>query len=243
MVKIDKSLYTKEEWHKIREQRRATKKSQEIQELKNNQPKPLLKANRGRSKTAFVLGNGLSRKGIDLETLKQYGPIYGCNAIYREFDPDYLISVDVKMVLELNKAKYQMRNPNCWTNKNKAIEQLTGFNIFNPSKGWSSGPTALWLASQHQYEKIYILGFDYRGLQDGKQFNNVYADTPNYKKSTDGATFFGNWLRQTKSVIQGNRQIDYVRVITSDNYCPEELNNFGNFKNINKEDFVKIFDV
>lgn len=243
MEKIDKSLYTKKEWHIIREQRREAKRANQIKKLKESRPKPLHIANRRKSKTAFVLGNGTSRKDIDLEKLKQYGPIYACNAIYREFDPDYLVCVDVKMVLELNKAKYQTRNPNCWTNKNKAIEQLTGFNIFNPSKGWSSGPTALWLASQHGYEKIYILGFDYKGLKDGKQFNNVYADTPNYKKSTDGATFFGNWLRQTKSVIQGYSQIQYTRIITSDNYCPEELNNFGNFKNMYKEDFVKIFDV
>ena len=45
---------------------------------------------------------------------------------------------------------------------------MEGFNFFQPSKGWSSGPTALWLASQQQYTTIYILGFDYQGTDGGK---------------------------------------------------------------------------
>jgi len=43
---------------------------------------------------AFVLGNGKSRKILDLNLVKQHGPIYGCNALYREFTPDCLIATD-----------------------------------------------------------------------------------------------------------------------------------------------------
>jgi hypothetical protein len=150
--------------------------------------------------------------------------------------------VDVKMVLEINKAGYQHRHA-VWTNPNKSYQKITNLNYFHPSKGWSSGPTALWLASQHKYERVFILGFDYRGLNDGGQFNNLYADTVNYKKSTDGATFFGNWLRQTASVIKDNPNIQYYRVIASDNYCPEELNKFSNLKTILVDDFKKIFNL
>jgi hypothetical protein len=48
------------------------------------------------SEIAFVIGNGVSRQTIDLEKLKKYGTIYGCNAIYRNFNPDYLVAVDYK---------------------------------------------------------------------------------------------------------------------------------------------------
>ena len=71
----------------------------------------------------------------------------------------------------------------------------------------------------------------------------MYADTPNYKKSEDGATFFGNWLRQTKAVIKENPQIDFVRVIAQDNYCPEELNTFNNYKILVKQEFKQIFEL
>ena len=52
------------------------------------------------TKTAFVLGNGTSRTSIDHTQLKLKGTVYGCNALYREFDPDFLIAVDAKNILK-----------------------------------------------------------------------------------------------------------------------------------------------
>ena len=75
-------------------------------------------------KTAFVLGNGTSRKSIDLNQLKEHGTVYGCNALYREFNPDYLVAVDAKMVIEINNNKYQ-HNHEVWTNPNRTYHQLT----------------------------------------------------------------------------------------------------------------------
>jgi len=247
MAKLDKSQYSKEEWRKIKEQRRREKAIKQVQEevklpelQQRVQPrKPVLR--KFDSKTAFVLGNGTSRRGIDPEELKPWGKIYGCNALYREFDPDFLIAVDVKMILEINKAGYQ-HDHEVWTNPNKSYHAMKNINFFQPSKGWSSGPTALWLASQHQYERIFILGFDYKGLKDGKLLNNMYADTRNYKKSTDGATFFGNWMRQTIAVIKENPHINFYRVILPDNYIPDELNKFDNVYHIEVEDFKKMFN-
>ena len=234
MAKIDKSQYTKQQWHVIREKRKLKKAARILQEsdVQKNKTED--------QSTAFVLGNGTSRQSINVENLKSYGKIYGCNALYRTFSPDYLVAVDVKMILEINKAGYQHRHT-VWTNPNKSFSKMKNLNFFQPSKGWSSGPTALWLASQHGYKNIFVLGFDYKGLDNGKKLNNIYADTANYKKSTDGATFFGNWLRQTKSVIADNPNINYFRVIAPDNYCPEELNKFRNYKTITVEEFQKQF--
>ena len=243
MAKIDKTQYSKQEWKKIREQRRLQKQLSNTSSVEPPQVDfitgPTKNIGLEKKRNAFVCGNGKSREPVDLESLRLYGNIYACNAVYRTFSPDYLIAVDTKMILEINKSGYQKKHE-VWTNPNKAYTRMQGFNFFNPSKGWSSGPTALWLASQHGYETIYILGFDYRGLEEGTRFNNIYADSANYKKSTDGATFFGNWLRQTKSVIQQHQNIRYVRVIAPDNYCPDELNKFNNFSTITVDTFKKI---
>ena len=244
MAKIDKSQYSKSQWKIIKEQRRRQKAESRLN--KDFEQKiefiaaPTKNIGLEKKNTAFVLGNGTSRSPINPEDLRTYGNIYGCNALYRTFNPDYLVAVDTKMILEINKSGYQKKHE-VWTNPNKAYQRMQGFNYFNPSKGWSSGPTSLWLASQHGYETIYILGFDYQGLESGKRFNNMYADTPNYKKSQDGATFFGNWLRQTKSVIQEHKKIQYVRVIAPDNYQPDELNKFDNFTTMTVENFQRIF--
>ena len=191
-------------------------------------------------KTAFVLGNGTSRQSVDLNQLKSHGTIYGCNALYREFQPDYLVAVDVKMIIEINNAKYQ-HSHEVWTNPNRSYHLLTGFNFFNPSKGWSSGPTALWLASTHDTQDIYILGFDYQGIDN--KINNVYADTQNYKKSIDNATFYGNWLKQTCITCQKFNKKRYIRVLGEDSFIPKEFLKIPNLIHISIEEFKKSFDI
>ena len=191
-------------------------------------------------KTAFVLGNGTSRKSIDLNQLKKFGPIYGCNALYREFSPDYLVAVDTKMVLEINQAGYQHKNQ-VWTNPNRAYHQFVNFNYFNPGKGWSSGPTALWLASNKEYKDIYILGFDYQGTNE--KINNIYADSQNYKKSSDRATYHGNWLNQTLITCQKFSKKRYIRVVQEDAFIPKEFSKINNLDHITVEEFKKSFNI
>lgn len=191
------------------------------------------------SNIAFVLGNGTSRQSINLDQLKTYGTVYGCNALYREFEPDYLIAVDTKMILEINKSGYQ-HSHEVWTNPNRAYDKMNGFNFFNPSKGWSSGPTALHLASTHNNDVIYILGFDYQGINE--KVNNIYADTPNYKKSRDKATFFGNWLKQTVITCQKFNKKRYIRVLGDNAFIPKEFQNIDNLTHISVEEFKKTFN-
>ena len=54
---------------------------------------------------AFVIGNGTSRQHIVLTDLPE-GKTYGCNAVYRDFDPDVLVSVDNGMMHEIY-CKYE----------------------------------------------------------------------------------------------------------------------------------------
>lgn len=188
---------------------------------------------------AFVVGNGVSRLNINPQSLLDKGVVYGCNAQYREYNPHYLVAVDVKMVNEIIDAGYHKKNQ-VWTNPNKGIRTKNGVNFFSPHKGWSSGPTALWFAASQGHPSIYIFGFDYQGL-DGK-FNNVYADTYNYKKSTDVATYFGNWLSQTEKVIKEFRHVRFYRVIELGAFIPDKLGpNLTNLSHISFEDFEKIF--
>jgi len=238
MAKIDKTQYTKDQFQKLLAERKNQKAIEQVQattaivEASNR----LIKPNYG-----FVVGNGVSRSDIELAKLKQHGKIYACNAVYRDFEPDYLVAVDVKMINEIEKTGWQ-KTHSVWTNPNKTYKNYEGFNYFVPNKGWSSGPTALWMATQHRYEKIFILGFDYAGLTEGRLVNNIYAGTTNYKKSTDSATYYGNWIRQTCNVIKENTRTIFYRVILPDNIIPPELNKFSNLKHIYVEDFKKMFN-
>jgi len=188
---------------------------------------------------AFVLGNGTSRLAVNPVDLLSLGTVYGCNAQYREYSPHYLIAVDSKMINEIIQSGYHFQH-SVWTNPNKGVNLKTNINFFHPHKGWSSGPTALWFAASNGHQKIYILGFDYQGLS-GK-LNNVYADTVNYKKSTDPATFHGNWLNQTEQVINEFKHIQFYRVVEPNAFIPEKLSNkFDNLEHIVYDAFIKQF--
>lgn len=194
--------------------------------------------------TAFVLGNGTSRKAINPQQLKQFGKIYGCNALYRSFEPDYLVAVDTKMIIEITDAGYHLKNE-VWTNPNKLSKRMEKLNLFNPSKGWSSGPTALHLASTHMYNRIYILGFDYIGLGENQEkVNNMYAGTPNYKREQDRATYYGNWMRQTSICVQTHPKTKYIRIVEdNESFIPEQLKNIGNLTHITLEKFKEHFEL
>lgn len=187
-----------------------------------------------------MLGNGRSRSFINVEQLKKHGTVYGCNAIYREASVDYLIAVDVKMITEITEAQYHNTHE-VWTNPNKITQNISGINLFNPGLGWSSGPTALHLASSHKHDEIYILGFDYVGTGPNQDYvNNVYAGTKNYKNVNDRATYYGNWLKQTATCIKQNKNTKYFRIVEEGSFIPKELTELQNLFHMEREKFLKL---
>ncbi len=203
------------------------------------------------SGTAFVLGNGTSRKGIKIEDLKKHGTTFACNAVFRTESPDFLIAVDPKMIFEIGESDYPKKNQ-VWSNYNHQYEKKSNITNhiqwFKPSLGWSSGPTALKMAADKGFDTIYILGFDYKGHpRDSKgqryKLNNMFADTRNYKRSIDEATFYGNWMNQTKRVLQDYSKIKFFRVVNRDSFKPHDLEFNKNFNNIDIGEFTKIYNL
>jgi len=203
------------------------------------------------STIAFVLGNGESRKNISINELKKNGTVFACNGVYRSDTPDYLIAVDPKMIIEICESGYQ-KNNQVWTNfnnqYNKKPEVLDHVRWFQPSLGWSSGPTALRMAAEKKFSEIYILGFDYQGhkLNDKHNrytFNNVFANTRNYKRSGDEATFYGNWMNQTKRVLQDFPESKFYRIIPKGWFQPHDLEFTDNFSHMHTDEFVQKFSL
>ena len=203
------------------------------------------------SSIAFVLGNGQSRKGIDIDDLMQKGTVFACNAVYRTHRPHFLIAVDPKMILEIAETDYMIQNKvwsnfNAQYNKNKKI--LDHCNWFKPSLGWSSGPTALRMACEQGFKEIYILGFDYQGISDGAnknrfKLNNIFGGTRNYKKINDEATFYGNWMNQTKRCLQDFQDVQFHRVAPKGWFRPKDLAWKGNIDHPTIEEFLAKFDL
>ena len=183
---------------------------------------------------AFVLGNGISRRGISLPTLQQLGKIYGCNALYREFTPDVLVATDKPISTVIQESGYAKLN-NFYTRR--PIDGFGAKRVLEEYHGYSSGPNALGLAARHGNIHVYLLGFD-MGPTENKLFNNVYASTEFYKTTEHPPTFVGNWVKQVLRVFQDHPHTQFIRVVGPTTATIPELDRASNLTHLDLEDFV-----
>jgi len=158
---------------------------------------------------AFVLGNGVSRQAIDLTVLKTLGTTYGCNAIYREFEPDVLISTDVPISERIQHDGYSQTHTHY---TRKPFPDSGARRIAQKYFGFSSGPVAVGQAALDGAVAIYLIGFDMGPTRNGR-FNNIYADTEFYKKSSANPTFSGNWVNQIKTIARDFPKTSFFRIV------------------------------
>jgi len=131
-----------------------------------------------RKKVAIVLGNGPSRKDIDLDTLKGKGTIFGCNALYREWDGyDYLVAIDQRMEDEI-KNNYDKIDIDSviFPPEKERWEETTG-------RRNNAGMVAMREAISRNYNLIYCLGFDFI-ISGNRSLDNIYKGTQNYEEHT-----------------------------------------------------------
>jgi hypothetical protein len=183
---------------------------------------------------AFVLGNGVSRLAADLNQLKQRGKIYGCNALYREFAPDVLISTDRIISQTIQNSGYAQNNT-MYTRK--PLPGLGARTVPQSYFGFSSGPIAVALAALDKNLAVYLIGFD-MGPAANNKFNNVYADTEFYKKSSSNPTFTGNWVRQLITVTRDFPNTSFHRVVGDTTAYIAELTGIKNMRHMPMTDFL-----
>ena len=78
-------------------------------------------------KRVFCVGNGESRRNVNLEVLRKFGKIYGCNAMYRDFTPDVLVAVDQGIIHEIYQSGYAYAHE-CYF-RNWYIQDSKNFNL------------------------------------------------------------------------------------------------------------------
>lgn len=183
---------------------------------------------------AFVLGNGRSRSGIDIDQLFKLGGVYGCNALYRTHEVTALIATDKPIAEQIQQSGYSARN-RFYTRR--PIPNLGALTVPKPYFGFSSGPIAVAIAAQDHNNPVYLLGFD-MGPSESGRFNNVYADTEFYKKTESLPTFTGNWIKQISTVIKDHKHTRFVRVhgVTTSDIA--EFRDLPNLEKCELSDFI-----
>lgn len=164
---------------------------------------------------ALVVGNGESRKGIDLEQFQEEYTTIGCNALHRDFTTDHLICCDRRMATEATQNPLTKNTliyvRDHWYHyfrkieKNKNIRHLPQIPYVGELKKdqpehWGSGGYALLLAASLEFKDITLLGFDLYPMLE--RVNNIYKGTSNYAKPDSQAVDYSYWVYQIGLVFK-----------------------------------------
>jgi len=176
------------------------------------------------SKPALVLGNGESRKYVDLNSIRHKAIFVGCNAIHRNINVDHLICCDRRMMREFM-ARKKSKVPYVYTRigyykefvknlkKNCTVSSLPDlpysgkFKVDQPDH-WGSGPYALLVAANLGVEDIHLVGFDLYAIDN--QVNNLYKGTPNYRAEGSPAVDPSFWIYQIRKVFEYFPSINFT---------------------------------
>lgn len=155
---------------------------------------------------AYIIGNGPSRKDADLESLGKW--TYGCNGLYRDFAPNYLITIDTGITAEVVASGYA-KTHNVYSPCKEVCKHPDLHLIPHHIVGHNAGATALRIALMHGHTEAIMIGFD--ADIDANTIPNIYAGTPNYSAvggeaySTKWAAHFNDVYRQypAANIIKG----------------------------------------
>ena len=117
---------------------------------------------------AFVIGNGLSRKGFDLNKLVGHGLIVGCNESYRTFDEFAMMcSIDGGITAQI---KNDYSGLHVYKDGKDLVSNFDGGDLGYIGTGMNAGQLALKATIEiFKPDIIYVLGIDFGG---GRVFNN-----------------------------------------------------------------------
>jgi len=165
------------------------------------------------SNKALVIGNGESRRSIDLENYRNDYVLVGCNAVHRDLEVDHLVCCDKRMAEEAANATGY---PTIYTRTDwivyfkstyPNVEQLPELPYSGTLKqdqpiNWGSGVYALLLATALPVDTITVIGFDL--YPTNNTVNNIYKDTVNYAKSNSKPVDYSYWVYQIAKLIELN---------------------------------------
>jgi hypothetical protein len=171
---------------------------------------------------AIIVGNGTSRKVMDLaamvRTMGDDRPrIYGCNALYREYEsagyiiPDYLVAIDEGIITEIESSSFPAKRVVVPPEDDRWEPKELHPRRWRP-RG-NAGVAAMIAAIRNGAKILLCIGFD-SFLQDAKQsVSNLYDGTANYGPETRAnvADNFGR-VRYMAWVARTNPDVDFVFV-------------------------------
>ena len=134
---------------------------------------------------AFIIGNGTSRLEFDIKLLKDAGTVFGCNALYRDFQPNYelphyLVAIDPGIITEIECSTFPASRfivP--------PLDEQWEPAAVNPNRPRSNaGTNAALEAMKMGHKQLIFIGFDFLQQDIKQSVSNMYDGTDNYGMDT-----------------------------------------------------------
>jgi len=195
-------------------------------------------------KTAYIIGNGGSRKGFDLLLLKGKGTVFGCNALYRDYRlsnpkyvlPDYLVAIDNPIITEIESSDFPSSRVLIPPEDEKwePVELHWGRAVnkqWDPQRPRSNaGMNAILEAIKLEYETLYVFGFDFLVVDQNTAMSNLYDGSDCYGLETRAnLQDTRNRMKYLGHVIENNPKTNFVfcypkETIAGGIYNPQAVN-------------------
>jgi len=178
---------------------------------------------------AVIIGNGTSRLKFDLNHLKSKNlQTYGCNALYRDFDPDFLVAVGKEISDEIEHSGYAAQHV-VYSTIDNILRYSNTFHLIPQNPSWNAGAIAAYLACFDGHPVVYLLGFD--GNDAPNTINNVYD-----RGSDQNDSFMSLTLVH---VFKSYPMVDFVLVnSTGRGYMPAAWHGVTNLRRIDFRQLV-----
>jgi hypothetical protein len=203
---------------------------------------------------AIAIGNGESRANFNLKLVGDHrGGLlaqdklqsYGCNALYRDFTPDFLVAVGDDVVDEIASSGYTNDNI-VYAHADAVLRHPGKFYLIPQNISYDSGSLAAYMACFDGHKKVFLIGYDSYDNQHsdhGGSTNNIYKGTNGYLDSDEIQN--GRFLNLSLSnVVKTYSDVEFIRVMPEATYwIAPELEALLNFRQIDYNDFAKEADL
>lgn len=195
------------------------------------------------SNRAVIIGNGESRKSYEINVLKNHrggllgsGAVqtYGCNALYRDWSPTFLVTTGKEITQEIAESGY-CDDHIVYANSEHVATYPGNFYLVPQDPHYSAGAIAAYLAAFDGHTTIYFLGFD---TTAGENYNNnMYAGTNGYGARNQNYTE-DHMVKCLEIVMGVYPDVDFVRVMPTTTWrCPANWQRMMNFRQIDTKAF------
>ena len=172
---------------------------------------------------AFIIGNGPSRLDFDLELLIDHGTIYGCNALYRDFTPHFLVAIDPPIIEEIK--LHQFPSDKFIVPPHDEQYESASFHKGSSRPRSNAGTNAILEAIKAGHNTLLCLGFDFLIANEKVSTANIYDETACYE-STTRATYIDNLNRAKylEWICKQHQNVNFIMIFPRGPFTVHSVN-------------------